>query len=376
VLSSRLIALLRRVSRSFYLTIRVLPASVQGQVALGYLLARAADTVADTPLLPPADRAEVLQRLRAAVAGGDPASLLDRLRDLPAPAGAAGSDTARAEHELLQTLGECLALLRQLAPADQRLVQHVLAQLTHGMIVDLQRFPAAAATVPPEQVVALATRLDLDQYTYYAAGCVGEFWTDLMARQVPEMAPLADPELRGRGVSLGKALQLVNVIRDVPADLRAGRCYWPVELLAAHGLSPIALARMADPRAELPPLHTARAVRAATAELLTLAVQMCEAAWPYVRAIAPGPLQVRLRLACVWPLLLGLKTLSLLRCVGSPLLCGAAPVKVGRAAVYALMARSSLAAVLDGRDKGSSRLDQLFADAIAGAAGTTVGAPL
>src|SRR4051812_28226914 len=41
-------ALLRGVSRSFYLSIRLLPAGMREPVAVGYLLARASDTVADT----------------------------------------------------------------------------------------------------------------------------------------------------------------------------------------------------------------------------------------------------------------------------------------------------------------------------------------
>ena len=44
--------ILRSVSRSFYLTLAVLPANVREQVGLAYLLARAADTLADTDLIP------------------------------------------------------------------------------------------------------------------------------------------------------------------------------------------------------------------------------------------------------------------------------------------------------------------------------------
>ena len=40
--------LLRDVSRSFYLTLRVLPNAVRPQISVAYLLARASDTIADT----------------------------------------------------------------------------------------------------------------------------------------------------------------------------------------------------------------------------------------------------------------------------------------------------------------------------------------
>ena len=40
-------SLLRDVSRSFYLTLRILPGAVRQQIGLAYLLARATDTIAD-----------------------------------------------------------------------------------------------------------------------------------------------------------------------------------------------------------------------------------------------------------------------------------------------------------------------------------------
>jgi len=43
--------LLKATSRSFYLTLRVLPAAVRSQIGLAYLLARTTDTIADTELV-------------------------------------------------------------------------------------------------------------------------------------------------------------------------------------------------------------------------------------------------------------------------------------------------------------------------------------
>ncbi|HRX54693.1 MAG TPA: squalene/phytoene synthase family protein, partial [Verrucomicrobiales bacterium] len=54
-------------SRSFYLSIIFLPKRMQEPVALGYLLARASDTVADTTNLPPAERLAWLDQMEAAV---------------------------------------------------------------------------------------------------------------------------------------------------------------------------------------------------------------------------------------------------------------------------------------------------------------------
>ena len=61
--------LLKGVSRSFYLTMRVLPAGMRDPVGEAYLLARAADTIADTALISPERRLALLLALRERVNG-------------------------------------------------------------------------------------------------------------------------------------------------------------------------------------------------------------------------------------------------------------------------------------------------------------------
>ncbi|HEV3409557.1 MAG TPA: squalene/phytoene synthase family protein, partial [Chthoniobacterales bacterium] len=55
--------ILRSVSRSFYLSIRLLPRRLRDPIALAYLLARATDTIADTAEIDVPVRAEELRRL-------------------------------------------------------------------------------------------------------------------------------------------------------------------------------------------------------------------------------------------------------------------------------------------------------------------------
>src|ERR1700677_146430 len=71
--------LLKGVSRSFYLTLRVLPAGMRDPISLGYLLARAADTIADTSLIPPGQRLELLLSLRGQVNGAPDEGALQRM---------------------------------------------------------------------------------------------------------------------------------------------------------------------------------------------------------------------------------------------------------------------------------------------------------
>src|SRR5207253_253284 len=62
-------SILARVSRSFYLSIRLLPKKLRDPVSLAYLLARASDTIADTTELPPDLRIENLRLLVRGIQG-------------------------------------------------------------------------------------------------------------------------------------------------------------------------------------------------------------------------------------------------------------------------------------------------------------------
>ncbi|NBW87575.1 MAG: hypothetical protein EBR23_12335, partial [Planctomycetia bacterium] len=82
---------------------------------------------------------------------------------------------------------------------------------------------------------ALANASDLQAYTYSVAGCVGEFWTRITRAHLFPVAPLDDAKLLHDGVRFGQGLQLVNILRDLPRDLRQGRCYLPLDRLRAIG---------------------------------------------------------------------------------------------------------------------------------------------
>src|SRR3954465_12721329 len=67
--------LLKATSRSFYLTLRVLPAKIRPQIGLAYLLARTTDTIADTGLIALDKRLKTLELLRARIQGTSEAPL-------------------------------------------------------------------------------------------------------------------------------------------------------------------------------------------------------------------------------------------------------------------------------------------------------------
>ncbi len=308
--------LLRQVSRSFYLSLAILPPPLREPIGLAYLLARAADTVADTRLLPRAERLAHLETLRRAYAG--------RPADPAAAARAALPHQAQAaERRLLARVGEALARVERLPPADRAAVRDVLATLTSGMVFDLQRFPGEDGTT----LAALDTVEELDRYTYLVAGCVGPFWTVLHVAHRPRLAGWDRERMSAEAVRFGKALQLTNVLRDAPRDLRHGRCYLPARDLAALGLRP---ADLLDPSA-------APRARPLVRRLLGLTLDHYDAGWRYTLAVPRA--EWRMRLACAWPLLIGLATLRALAAHPAPLAADP-PVKIPRRAVRALLARS------------------------------------
>ncbi|HUR90591.1 MAG TPA: squalene/phytoene synthase family protein [Ramlibacter sp.] len=207
-----MLALLKSVSRSFYLSARLLPPGLRRPVAVGYLLARTSDSIADAPGLAAADRLSMLQQFDDDVQGRCPPS------PIPAPA-----QMPEAEAKLLGAFVNCIASLEALSREDRDDVLTVLQHITRGQKLDVERFGDATAAGPR----SLETDAQLDEYTYLVAGCVGEFWTRLGFRHVPGYSTLPQAEMMDLGRRYGMALQLINVLRDTGEDLANGRRYLP-----------------------------------------------------------------------------------------------------------------------------------------------------
>ena len=314
-----LTSLLREVSRSFYLTLRVLPAAIRAPIGLAYLLARATDTIADTEIVPVNERLAALAALRARILGHTSAPLDFRRFSEVGAGGAADS-----ERVLLARIEEALAVLGAFEVEDRRRINAVLETITGGQELDLRRFGGASERA----LVALADAEELEDYTYRVAGCVGEFWTRMCRAHLFPRASLDDARLLANGIRFGKGLQLVNILRDLPKDLRTGRCYLPAPELAACGLTPADLLAPAN-EARLRPIYN---------RWLGRAEEHLAAGWEYTNTLPRA--QIRLRLACAWPVLIGQQTLRRLR-VGN-VLDPAGRIKITRAEVRAIVAQTVL----------------------------------
>ena len=317
----------RDVSRAFYLTLRVLPRGMREPVGLAYLLARAADTLADTALLPLERRLPALLCFRQQVEGPATVQGVDSiLAAVPPTDGIKGDDIKgdgmEKERTLLASLPQAFSMLESLYAHDLKLVRSVVVALTRGMEMDLTE-------LAPGEITAVRDEAQLDAYTYSVAGCVGEFWTAISMAHQPALKHWDAPRMSRLGVRFGKALQMTNVLRDIPRDLRNGRCYLPEDRLAEVGLTPTDLL---DPTA-------APKTRPVLTHNLRVTLDHYQCAEAYLLALPRRCF--RLRLAVIWPLLMGLATL--VRLARNPQwLASDRPSRVSRRWVYRMMVASTL----------------------------------
>jgi farnesyl-diphosphate farnesyltransferase len=320
--------LLKQVSRSFYLSLRILPQSLRGPIGLAYLLARAADTIADSRLIERGIRITQLEALRSELDAPVPGRLASIV------SAGTGPQRLPSERMLLERLADCFHAYYALNPLDREQVRKLLMTITDGMVHDLRVFPGENEG----KLAALESLEELDRYIYAVAGCVGEFWTHLHVEHRPRFARWDVEQMSQLGVRFGKGLQMTNVLRDLSHDLRTGRCYLPRQELVMIGLSPEDLLEPANVRRLKPLLQ----------KLLSHTLEHYEAGWAYTMAVPRR--EWRTRLACAWPVLIGLKTLSRVARAEN-LLDPSVTVKISRQEVYRLLAYSAL---LVGSDRGLS----------------------
>ncbi|MEN8864288.1 MAG: phytoene/squalene synthase family protein [Akkermansiaceae bacterium] len=281
---------LKDVSRSFYLSLRFLPEGFRAPTSVGYLLARASDTIADAGELGVEERRDLLEGFVSFVNGGG-GFRMPEVAGLP-----------EGERVLMSRLDECVEALIDLPEWQQVSVRKVVGIITEGQRWDLDRFEG-------EGVVGLESDDELRRYTYQVAGCVGEFWTEIGIGDDGDFARAGKDEMMEWGQAYGRSLQLINILRDVPEDFENGRCYLP----------------RANSRSEL--LHERKRWIEEAREGLDHADRYAEA--------LNGK---RMRFGTVLPAMIGRETLN--RLAGSTWEEWEVGVKVSRKEIYGMMARA------------------------------------
>jgi farnesyl-diphosphate farnesyltransferase len=290
LVNEKIDALLETTSRSFYPTLKYLPKKTRGQIGLLYLLARVADTIADTKHGDTSVLLDLLERYNRVVQGHE--------ESLPDFTELAALQDNEHEANLLRNVPEVIAGLETYGEADQKRMLTCLDVIVSGQVLDLKRFGTANEG---GRISALQSEEELDDYTFRVAGCVGVFWTEMSLAHLMELSPDKEALFKERGVRFGKALQMINILRDIPEDLRFGRCYIPENALSDHDLKPSDLLDETN-------LDTFRPLYD---RYLDLTDEHLEAATAYINMIPET--QFRLKASCMLPVLVGQRTVALLR---------------------------------------------------------------
>ena len=208
---------LKGVSRSFYLTIRFLPRLMREPISLGYLLARASDTIADTEQVPAALREACLAKFTPALKDKVVRAELIELIS----SSFVSYQTNPKERLLLQRLEDVFHWYDSVREWAWTAIAVVLGHICTGQMNDIRHFAA-------NYHASLTSAKELETYCYQVAGSVGEFWSEVGYQSANRFSRLERAVLDETGGEYGIGLQLVNILRDLPEDFANGRCYLPV----------------------------------------------------------------------------------------------------------------------------------------------------
>lgn len=313
--------ILPAVSRTFSISIRLLPGELGAAIRCAYLICRIADTIEDERTFSADEKAALFDAL---------STVLSDRKDR-----AARSDPHTDPEICSRRLVEAACRLTGTA-ADRKLVENAslvfvayqaLPEITRGhvrrwtteMIAGMRKFVLAYP-----HGVRIQSLDEYKEYCYYVAGTVGYLVTDLWHEHSPSIGKRRYAMLRERCQGFAEALQTVNILKDVARDAeQENSIYIPEQLLQAHGG---AHATIFSP-------ERAHATRAALSTLIQLAWRDLEQAKAYVLAIPRRA--VAIRLSCALPLLFAYATLrDLTRLVEHPVRDGV--VKISRAEVKSL----------------------------------------
>lgn len=301
------------VSRTFALSIRLLPGELGAAVRYAYLICRIADTIEDEPQLAAEEKASLLD-------------LLSTCFDNPAAASELASRSASfqgdARHlRLVRHSDLVFAAFGDLPSETRSHVRHWVREMIAGMRKFVLAYPHG---------IRIQSVAEYREYCYYVAGTVGFLLTDLWHDYVPAVGARQHAILRQHCQAFAEALQTVNILKDVARDAEhENAIYIPEELLRHHGSAQTTILAV----------DRAKENQAALAPLMELAWRDLDQATQYLLAIPRRA--VSIRIACALPLLFAYATLrDLARRPGA--LGRREVVKISRAEVKSLTVLSML----------------------------------
>lgn len=201
------LSVLARKSRSFYLASGVFAGRLRIDLILLYGFCRVADDLIDN----------VTSEKEAETWVSHFSNFLDVMYSRE-------PDASSIKKALSPFPSEVQSVLAQL-PVD-KLPSEPFYSLLDGFRMDQKFLNKESKSNPPIQTFA-----DLQQYATCVASTIGELCLRLIFYHDPDRDTDATVKKKclEAGARMGRALQYVNIVRDVPTDAEAGRCYIPAE---------------------------------------------------------------------------------------------------------------------------------------------------
>lgn len=207
-------AILNSVSRTFALTIPLLPPIIEKVVGNTYLLCRMVDTIEDAAELSPETKRHLSKLFLDAVLERAPVeSFVDPC--LQALQNYSNLD----ELDLIAHTPTVLRILHTFSNHDQEAVSRCVSIMSEGMSQFHDRQTEAG----------LKDLGEFEEYCYVVAGVVGELLTSIFRHHSPQFSK----NIQGReslAVAFGQALQMTNILKDSPEDQARGVSWKPANL--------------------------------------------------------------------------------------------------------------------------------------------------
>ena len=207
-------AILSSVSRTFALTIPLLPSAIEKVVGNTYLLCRIVDTIEDAAdLLPETKQHLSLLFLDAVLEKSLVASFVE-------PCLKALSDYGNQDElDLIAHTPTVLRILHTCSKEDQEAVSRCVSIMSEGM----SRFHGK------QTVAGLKDLNEFERYCYVVAGVVGELLTTIFRNHSPRFAKNIQGQ-EALAIAFGQALQMTNILKDSPEDRARGVSWMPADM--------------------------------------------------------------------------------------------------------------------------------------------------
>lgn len=273
--------LLQGVSRTFALTIPLLPSDLLDVISNAYLLCRIIDTIEDEPTLTSEEKRLFCKQFENVIVGKiEPKDFAKKLYKRLSPA------TIPEEHELIQQTPRVIKITK----GFDKKYRDALEQCVHIMADGMVHFQSDKLSY------GLRNIDELNRYCYCVAGVVGEMLTKIFCHYSSAIA-LNQNQMLTLSVSFGQGLQMTNILKDIWEDNSRSACWLPRDIFANEGID----------LENLPALRTNENFSKGLGHLIGIAHMHLENALKYVMLIPKN--EKGIRKFCLWNISMAILTL-------------------------------------------------------------------